>query len=75
MRNLHDGVSGVLTRVSKSIHDHIIKLQAGINCEFKIHMESRLLESELLGKCGVFWSQMAAKVEVFHLNLVITTYG
>ena len=38
-------------------------------------MEARLLVSELLGKCGVFWSQLAAEIEAFQINLVTTTYG
>ena len=38
-------------------------------------MEARLLESELPGKFGVFWSQLAAEIEAFQLHLVIPTYG
>ena len=38
-------------------------------------MEVRLLASELLGKCGVFWSQLLAEIEAFQLHLVTKTYG
>ena len=38
-------------------------------------MEARLLASELLAKCGVFWSKLAADIEAFQLGLVTTTYG
>ena len=40
-----------------------------------MHMEAKLLASELLSKCGFFWDKMAAEVEDFHLHLVTTTYG
>ena len=40
-----------------------------------MNMEARLLASELLGKYGVLWAHMAAKVEAFHLHLVTTTFG
>ena len=39
-----------------------------------MHTEERLLAIKLLSKCGVFWDQMEAEVEAFHLNLVTTTY-
>ena len=32
------------------------------------------MASELLGKRGVFWSQLAAEIEAFQLNFVTTTY-
>ena len=38
-------------------------------------MEARLLESELLGKCGVFWYQLASEIDTLQLHLVPTTYG
>ena len=38
-------------------------------------MEVHLLDSEFLGKCVVFWSQIAAEIEAFELRLVTTTYG
>ena len=38
------------------------------------HVEDRLLERNLLGKCGVFWSQLDADIEALWLHLVITTY-
>ena len=37
-------------------------------------MDARLLASELLGKCDVFWSQLSAEIEVFLLHLVTTIY-
>ena len=37
-------------------------------------MKVRLLASEIIIKCGVFWSQPAAEIEVFHLHLITTTY-
>ena len=33
------------------------------------------MASEFLGKCDVFWSQLAAEIEVFQLHLVTTSYG
>ena len=42
--------------------------------EFQINTEARLLASEMLSKCGVFWAQMTAEVESFNLNLVTTIY-
>ena len=30
---------------------------------------------EFLGKCGVFWSQLATEIEAFQLHLVTKTYG
>ena len=38
-------------------------------------MEARLLTSELLGKYGMFWSQLAAEIEDFQMYIVTTTYG
>ena len=38
-------------------------------------MEAQLLVSELLEKCGVFWSQLATEIEAFKINLVTTTHG
>ena len=37
-------------------------------------MKEVFLASELLGKCGVFWSQLVAKKEDFNLNCVMKTY-
>ena len=37
-------------------------------------MEERLIESELFGKCGVLWLQLAAKIYDFHLHLVVEMY-
>ena len=48
--NAHGGVRGVFQRESKSLHYQIIKLQSGINSEFQMHMEARLISSEMLGK-------------------------
>ena len=53
--NYHDGVSGMYPRASKYLGDQRIKLQAGINRELGVYMEAKLLDIELLGKCGVFW--------------------
>ena len=33
------------------------------------------MSSELLGKCGVFWSQLPPEIEAFKLHLVTMTYG
>ena len=52
-----------------------IKLHDGINRYFQKHMETRLLDTKILIKCGVLWAKMAAALETFHINLVITTYG
>ena len=38
-------------------------------------MEARLLESNLLVKCDVLWSQLPAEIEVFQIHLVTTIYG
>ena len=38
-------------------------------------MEARMLKSEFLGNCGVFWYQHAAEIEAFQMHLVKMTYG
>ena len=38
-------------------------------------MEAQILASELLGKYGVFLSQLSVEIGVFQLHLVTTTYG
>ena len=53
----------------------MIKLQVGTNRDFQMHKKERLLVSKLLGKCGKFWSQLASKIETFHLHLATKTYG
>ena len=73
--NYHDRFRIVYPRASESLHNKIIKLQAQINWEFQIHMESRLMVSKFLGKCGVFWSEMEVEVGDFRLRLVTTMYG
>ena len=73
--NAHDRLRGVHPKVSKYLQDKILKLNGGIHQELGRHMEARLLESELPGKFGVFWSQLAAEIEAFQLHLVIPTYG
>ena len=73
--NSHDGVRGVYPRASKSLQYKRLKLNAGINRELGRHMEERLLASEFLVKCGVFWSQLASTIEAFQIHLVTTTYG
>ena len=72
---MYDGVRGVYPRASTLLHDQRIKVQAGINQEFQMHTEAILLASKILSKCEVFWGQMAAEVESFHLNFVTATYG
>ena len=72
---MHNGVRCVYPRSSKYLHDQIINLQAGINREFQKRTEGRLFDTKLLGKCGVFWGEMSAEVEAFHINLVTITYG
>ena len=62
-------------RMYKSLQYHRLKLNAGINRELGRRMEARLLRSELMGKYGVFWSQLSTEIEVFQLHLVTTTYG
>ena len=37
-------------------------------------MEASLLDSEILGRCGLFWSQLSVEIEEFHLHLVTTTW-
>ena len=39
------------------------------------HTEAWILANEFLGKCRVFWSQIAAEIEAFQLHFVKTTYG
>ena len=43
--------------------------------ELGVHTEARILASEILEKCGVFWLQLAAKIEAFHIHLINTTNG
>ena len=58
-----------------SCKDHILNINAVINRDLGHHMKAQLLASKLLGKCGVFWSQLAAEIESFKLHLVTITYG
>ena len=60
--NAKDGVRGVYLRVSKSLKDHRMKINASFNRYLGLHMEARLLANELLGKCSVFWSQLPAEI-------------
>ena len=46
-----------------------------INIDLVGHMEIHISASDLLGKCGLFWSQLSSEIEDFHLNVVTTTYG
>ena len=73
--NSRDGVRGIYTRASKALQEQILNLNAGINRDLGRHMEARILASELLGKCVMFWYQLAAEIEAFQLHLVTTTYG
>ena len=75
MCNAHYGVRGVYPRAPKLLHDKRIKLQAGMNQEFQMHTEARLLASELLSRCEFFWAHIATELEAFHLYLVTITYG
>ena len=60
--NAHDGVRGVHLRASKSLQDQRLKLNKVINRYLGRHTEAHLLTSELLGKCGVLWSQLSAEI-------------
>ena len=68
-------VKGVYPRDSKLLCYKWIKLQVGIIRKLGAHMEAKLLEIELLCKFGVFWLNLEAFVEAFHMHLVTTTYG
>ena len=57
-----------------NFQDQRIKFQVEINKEFQMQTEARILASDPLGVCGVFWSQLVAKIEVSHLKLVTKTY-
>ena len=72
---MQNGARGVYPRLSKSLHDQMIKLQAGINRDFQMHTETILMAREILSKCGVFWYQISTVEEAFHINLVTTAYG
>ena len=39
------------------------------------HTESRILVSDLLGKYGVLWYQLAAYIEDFYFHLITAMYG
>ena len=58
--NTHNVMRGVYTQASKYLVDQNIKLRAGIDRELGNNMEATLLVSNLLGKCGVLWSHLAA---------------
>ena len=62
-------------RAFKSSYDQRIKLQEEINREFQAQTEARFLAIGFLGKRGVFWLQLAAEIEAFHMHMVTTTYG
>ena len=72
--NAHDGVRGVYPRASKLLHGQRIKLHSGINQEFHMHTEARLMARELFSKCGVFWYQIIDEVKASNLHLVTNTY-
>ena len=71
--NAYDEVIGVYPLASKYLGDQRIKSQTRINIYHGYHMEVKLLASELLGECGVFWSHLAAEIEEFKMQLVTTT--
>ena len=60
--NSRDGVRGLYPRAYKSLQDQRLNINTGITRYLGRHMEVRLLASELLGKYGVFWSQLAAEI-------------
>ena len=60
---------------SKYIKDQIIKLQSWINRELQMHMEMRVLVSNLLGKCGVIWSLLSDDIQDFNIHLIMRIYG
>ena len=72
---MYDGVRGVYPRASTLLHDQRTPHKLSIYMEFQMHTEAILLASKILSKCEVFWGQMAAEVESFHLNFVTATYG
>ena len=46
---------GVFLRASKSLYEQRIKIQEGVRHDLQLHMEVRLLASELLRMRSVFW--------------------
>ena len=40
-----------------------------------MHIEAGLLAIKLLGKCGVFCSQLDSEIEDFHIHLLTMIYG
>ena len=50
-------------------------MQDSIGRELGRKMEARILASEIMGKCGLLWSQLVAEIEEFHLHIVTTIYG
>ena len=73
--NAHYWVRGIYHRYHKSLQDKRLNLQYMINIDLVGHMEIHISASDLLGKCGLFWSQLSSEIEDFHLNVVTTTYG
>lgn len=73
--NTHDRVRGVSPKDSKYLEDQSLKLQTGIDIELGTHTEELILDSEILGKCGVLLFQLVTEIEAFHLHFVTTTYG
>ena len=59
---------------SNSLQYQQLKLKSGINRYLVGHMEVNNFASEMLRKFEVFWSQLEAGAEVFHMNLFTTTY-
>ena len=58
----NDGVRVVYPRASKSLQYRQLKLQSIIYRYLVGHMEVWLLDSDMLGKCGVFWPQLSAYI-------------
>ena len=50
----HDGIMVVYPQASNYLEDQILKLNVVINIDLGCNMQSWLLASEFLGKCGVF---------------------
>ena len=75
MWNTNDGVRGVYPSASNLLPNQFLKLQSVTNRAMGGHMEDRILDSDLLGKCRVFWCNLSNEIEAFNLNLFTTIYG
>ena len=50
-------------------------IKSGIDIYLGSHTEVHILASYMLGKFEMLWYQLAADIEVFHLNMVTGAYG